>query len=130
MISLDTNVLIELEKGNKKTLSMLEGLKQAYPSPSLPFPVFSEYYYGYLEKGRKNVQIALERLEVFEILHSTKKSAMLFSEVKYNLEKSGQIIPDIDILIAAICIDNNATLVTSDKQFERIKELNKIMLEL
>lgn len=128
MILLDTNILIELERGNKEIISMLEEMSQKHSTPSLPFPVFSEYYYGYLKKGRKDVQTALERLDEFEILNSTRKSAMLFSEIKYNLEKTGQIISDMDLLIASICIDNNATLITADKQFEKVKDLNKIIL--
>ena len=129
MILLDRNILIELERGNKKLILILEELSQKHPTPSLPFPVFSEYYYGYLKKGRKDVQTALERLDEFEILNSTRKSALLFSDIKYNLEKTGQIISDMDMLIASICIDNNATLITFDKQFEKIKELDKILVE-
>lgn len=129
MIALDTNVLIELEKGNKNMLSIINKLRQKYSSPSLPFPVFSEYYYGYLKKGRKGIQAALKRLEVFELLHSTKKSSTTFAEIKYRLEKAGRMLSDMDVLIAALCIDNGATLVTFDKQFEKVDELDKIVLE-
>mgnify|MGYP001566170836 FL=1 len=109
---------------------LIENLKELgeKTEPALPSPVVSEYHYGFL--GTNKTEIALKNIEKYEILNTSKNSALIFAEIKHRLEKSGQMIPDMDILIAAICIDNNATLITSDSQFERIKELNKIVLEI
>lgn len=129
MIALDTGVLIELERGNRKTLESLGEFKEKHPAPSLPFPVFSEYYYGYLKKGKKKASTALQRLELFDILHSTNESAALFSEIKRDLERSGSIIPDMDILIASLVLSHGAILLTYDRQFAAVESLKARILD-
>ena len=53
-----------------------------------------------------------------------KKSAKKYGELKNSLEKSGQILDDADLFIAAICLINNWILVTNnEKHFQRIKDL-------
>ncbi len=53
-------------------------------------------------------------------IESSNKSAQIYSE----LRKNGNIIDDVDILIAGICITNNLVLVTNnEKHFSKIKEL-------
>lgn len=128
MIALDTNVLIALERGDKKVLAFMETMRRDHKDIALPFPVLSEYYYGYLKKGEGDVQEALARLDSFELLHSTKGVAMRFAEIAHRLGKRGYPLPDMDVLIAAICVDHDAVLVTADRHFERIKDLRKIIL--
>lgn len=126
-IAFDTNVLIEIDKGNEKLLDFLEDLKKKEPSdPVMPFPIFSEFYYGYLKEGKQ--KIALKTLSGYEMVHSTENSAKVFAEIKYDLEKKGKPMNLLDILIASLCIDNGITLVTLDDSFDEIKELDKIVL--
>lgn len=128
-LALDTNILIEIDRLNKIVIKELESLrKEELLDPALPALVVLEYYYGFLDSRKKDS--ALKNIDKYTILNTSKDSSLLSAEIKYKLERAGQIIPDMDIIIAAICIDNNATLVTSDKQFEKIKELNKIILDI
>ncbi|MBI2232989.1 MAG: PIN domain-containing protein [Candidatus Aenigmarchaeota archaeon] len=128
-LALDTNILIEIDRLNKKIIEKLESLrKEEQLDPTLPALVVLEYYYGFLDSRKK--ESALKNINKYTILNTSKGSSLLSAEIKHKLERAGQIIPDIDIIIAAICIDNNAILVTSDKQFEKIKELNKIILDV
>lgn len=128
-LALDTNILIEIDRLNKTVIKELESLrKEESLDPALPALVVLEYYYGFLDSRKK--ESALKNIDKYTILNTSKDSSLLSAEIKHKLERAGQIIPDIDIIIAAICIDNNATLVTSDKQFEKIKELNKIILDI
>ena len=129
MIALDTNILIEIDVLNASVVERLKELRNEAPAnPALPAPVVSEYYYGVL--GTRKKEKALENIGKYEILNTSKDSALLFAEIKDRLKKSGQMLSDMDLLIAAICVDNSVTLVTSDRQFEKIKELNKIIVEV
>jgi predicted nucleic acid-binding protein len=48
----------------------------------------------------------------------------IFGEIKSNLERKGNIIEDMDILIAATALLHNLFLVTNNvKHFEKIKDL-------
>ena len=50
--------------------------------------------------------------------------ADIFGRIKADLAENGQLIEDMDILIAAACISNNAILVTGNlKHFDRVKNL-------
>ena len=50
------------------------------------------------------------------------------ADLKYKYEKKGIVVPLADLIIASIAIENNAVLVTSDKDFEKIEELKKIII--
>jgi len=71
----------------------------------------------------EKIEETVEYLESFKLLNTTNSSSRLYSEIKHNLEKKGRTITDMDILIASICITNNATLVTSDKNFKQMPDL-------
>ena len=126
-LAFDTNILIEIDLVNTGVIEKLKEITEnVSDEPSIPSPVVSEYYYGFL--GTRKKEAALKILENYNILNTSRNSAIIFAEIKDELKKSGQIISDMDLLIASICIDNNATLITADKQFEKIKELKKIIL--
>jgi len=128
-LALDTNILIEVDLLNQTVIEKLNNIREKISAkPVLPSPVISEYYYGFL--GTKKKEKALKFVEGFDVLNTSKNSSLLFAELRHKLMKSGKILTDMDILIASICIDNNATLVTMDKQFEDINELNKIILNV
>jgi len=45
------------------------------------------------------------------------------SEIYANLKRRGELLPDADILIAAVALNYNLTLVTDDNHFNRIEGL-------
>jgi predicted nucleic acid-binding protein len=50
--------------------------------------------------------------------------AQKFGQIRAKLKRKGQIIDDLDILIAATCLANNLVLITENqKHFKRIEEL-------
>ncbi len=130
MLVLDTNMLIELDKGNKRLITRLKQLKALHSENiAITFANFSEYYYGILNKSEKKKQLALDRLLKFNILNTNTDTAKRFAELKHKLEKEGKAMSVFDVLIAAIVIDNKATLLTSDKHFKDIEELKLILFE-
>lgn len=130
MFVLDTNLLIEIEKGNGKTISLIQGLISKYPcKPVITAPTYSEFMYGYLQESPNKEEKAKEFLEAYDILQTTKNSSLLCAKLKYNLMKKGRAIPLFDILVASIVMDRNATLLTMDTHFKHIDGLRTMILE-
>ena len=75
---------------------------------------------------------ALKQLEIFNdfvseniVIAATEESCKISSEIYSNLRNRGELIDDIDLLIAGIAIENEMTLVTNNtNHFGRIYGLN------
>ncbi|MDJ0658264.1 MAG: PIN domain-containing protein [Crocosphaera sp.] len=52
-----------------------------------------------------------------------KETAIIYSKTRLALKRKGCPIPENDIWIAALCLRNNWTLVTDDKDFDYIEDL-------
>ena len=69
-----------------------------------------------------------QRLEQFmaplEILAYDEMAAKVYGDIRFHLERNGQPIGPLDVLIAAHALSKNLILVTNnDKEFKRIKNL-------
>jgi predicted nucleic acid-binding protein len=64
----------------------------------------------------------------FICLYATKKTAEKLADLKYKYGKKGIIMSLADFMISAQVIENNGTLVTKDRIFEKIEEMDKIIL--
>ncbi|MDY0321899.1 MAG: type II toxin-antitoxin system VapC family toxin [Arcobacteraceae bacterium] len=124
-IILDTNICIYIIKN--KPESVREKFK-CYNIGDLVLSsiTVSELYYGayksqYVEKNL----LALEHfLKPFDIVEYDLKASIEYGKIRASLEKSGQIIGGLDMLIAAHAKSLNMTLVTNNKkEFERIDGL-------
>ena len=63
-------------------------------------------------------------LDNFKILEFTKNSSLIFAKEKARLKKSGNIIADMDLMIASIAIENDCVLLSNNiKHFQRIQNL-------
>jgi len=125
----DTSILIAIERGDKETISRLGDLYKSYQSsPQLTFISFFEYLIGLKIRKSKSFQTNLIFLKKFNVLHTTISSAEILSDLKIKYDRKGISLSLADLLSASIVIDNSLTLVTKDKDFEKIEELKKIIL--
>ncbi|MEK6905890.1 MAG: type II toxin-antitoxin system VapC family toxin [Nanoarchaeota archaeon] len=126
----DTSVLIEIENNNEVVVKGLERLRNNTPHASLYISIFtySEYYYGIIDKSEKNKHKVVERLNDYPLLNTTKKTAIVFSELLHSVKKKGKMIPHFDLFIAALAIENDMILITRDNHFKEIPELKSIIL--
>ena len=130
MIVLDTSVLIEIEHGNEKVRGQVAELAQQFQSvPTIAFPTFAEFLFGFLKKFPKRKELVMRELDQYELLNTSKASARLFAELRLWLEKKGVQMTPLDLLIAAITIDNERVLVTCDKRFQFVPGLRAIVLQ-
>ena len=124
MILLDTDVCIELLKGNKRILQR----REQYDDPvGVCFMTIAELYYG-AEKSKdpgKNMETIERLLLSVEIVQTDMPILKRFGMIKAQLQKKGEPIADADILIASATLEKAEKLVTGNtKHFERIPGLS------
>jgi tRNA(fMet)-specific endonuclease VapC len=76
------------------------------------------------EDYNKNIAAAHRISELFPLVEVTKAIIETFAGIKADLQKQGNIIDDMDLIIAATAITMNYTLVTNnERHFSRIPGL-------
>ena len=65
----------------------------------------------------------------FHIIQTSRKTAKILADIKSKYDKKGVTISLTDLIISCITIENNMVLVTKDKDFEKIENLKKIIIE-
>ena len=122
---LDTNICIYLIK--RKPPEVLQRFRQLQPgSVFISSVTTSELYYGTQKSQR--VQTNLEALNnfllPFLIVDYDESASFLYGELRADLEKRGQPIGPLDMMIAAHALSLDVPLVTNNtKEFERVKGL-------
>ena len=127
-LAFDTSILIAVEKKEKKIIEKLEKLSKLHKlAPQLPFIAYYEFLRG-LKIGKPKKYVELRAfIEQFNVLNTTKSTAEILSDLRIKYDSVGESLPLADLLIASQIIENNLILVTRDKDFEKIKELKKII---
>ncbi|MFH1592069.1 MAG: PIN domain-containing protein [Candidatus Woesearchaeota archaeon] len=126
MVCLDTSFAIDLIRGEKKIISLEKRLDEGDEEITITTPSVMELSRGakLSNKPQTEKEKVLQFLYSLIILDLNKESAILAGEIEADLRKRGEIIDTEDIMIAAIAIKNNETLLTRNvKHFERIKDL-------
>ena len=123
MILLDTDICIELLKGNKRILQR----RDQYDGPvGVCFMTIAELYYG-AEKSKdpsRNIDTIEKLLITLEIVHTDIAILKRFGMIKAHLQRQGEPIADADILIASATIEKAERLITGNtKHFDRIAGL-------
>lgn len=121
---IDSDTLIYFLKGEKKVIE--EILKISSENLYTTRINYTELLYGAYNsaKVQDNLNKILPFLDSFKILEFDEKSSEIFAKIKSKLKKDGQIIADMDLMIASISISNSCILISNNtKHFNRIKEL-------
>ena len=122
---LDTSVVIDIDNRVSSTIQKLASIRDIYPEiPKISFFTYFEFIYGLRKKQPHNKQKSMAFIENFDVLQTTKNTANILSILK---EKYGDLSFS-DLFIAAQSIENNTLLVTRDKDFDEITELNKMRI--
>ena len=121
---LDTDIAISWLRGLERARQRVrtaarEGLGISYVS-------LAELYDGvYQSTNRETGERELDALLVgLDLVSLDMETASIFGRERARLKRSGNIIPDFDILIAASALRHNVTLLTNNRRdFERIEGL-------
>jgi tRNA(fMet)-specific endonuclease VapC len=123
MILLDTDICIELLRGNK---GVLKKRNECEDNVAISFMSAAELFYG-AEKSKNshnNKLLVEEFLLSIYIINTDISILRKFGEIKSTLDKEGSIIADADIFIAATALQKCNKLITGNiDHFKRINEL-------
>jgi len=122
---IDTDILSYFFKGNEAFIANFQKYLTFFDLIEISIITYYEIVGGLLAKNAHN------QLHVFEefvneniIVPVTEKSARISTELYSGLRKDGNILDDIDLLIAGIAIENNLVLITNNlNHFKRISGL-------
>jgi tRNA(fMet)-specific endonuclease VapC len=117
-ILLDTNIVIELFKGNPSVTASLE----THQSVCIPFAVLGELYLGAYRSSNpiKHLKQVNDFLSKCDVLVADGETANSYALIKTNLLNKGKPIPENDIWIAATARQYGLYLITRDKHFNEI----------
>ena len=128
MAMLDTNVLIELSREMRKgqpgrATSKIDELVEQGERLQVAIFTVAELYVG-VSKGDLPTyeKLWVDRcLALFDILPFEYSAALIYGELVGELERRGEIISDMDALIASVALDHGERLITRNlKHFLRV----------
>jgi tRNA(fMet)-specific endonuclease VapC len=124
---LDTNICVYFLRQHPR---VLQRIRQCHDNEivisiiTLAELQFGAHNSSQVKNNLKRIDFFLERVQLLDL---TPETTDIYARLKVSLRKSGNIIDDFDILIAATAIENDLTLVTDNKRhFVRIKELRMV----
>ena len=127
MILLDTDVCIEILRGNKKVIQERERVSD---DVTISFISVGELFYGAYKSNasQKNIKLVETFLLSLPIVQSDREIMEKFGQLKSTLSTSRTLLPDADILIAATCLSKCTALVTGNtahfKRFDGLRMEN------
>ena len=120
-LALDTDIAIKFLNGDTAIDNFLSNYSEIY----LPVIVVGELIYGALNS--KHVEQNLERhkrlIQRAKILEISESTANTYAKTRMGLKKKGKPIPENDLWIASICIEQRIPLLSNDGHFEDIENL-------
>ena len=120
----DTDVVANALKGRPEEAALLTNLSPQRLAISLITygEIYDGIYYG--RDPQTNERIFQQFLRWVDVLPLNRTVMRQFARVRGHLRRSGQIIPDPDLLIAATALYHNFTLVTHNtRHFNRVPNL-------
>ncbi len=123
MLVLDSTAIIEVLNGSQIGAKIRGQLSEDTVTTAL-----SVYEVGRGMKEQQKEHIA-HFFEQIPICACTKSTAERSAQIEKELRNTGKMINQIDILIAGICQELDATIVTLDKDFLKVPKLRVRMME-
>jgi len=115
-ICLDSDILIEISRGNRKIIDRIKNLDANLYTTSIN--IF-EIWTGRLKKEEEATRALIASLKKTDF---DEGSAIKAGDMQIKLKEAGNLIDFRDIFIASICIENDIELFTNNKKhFERLK---------
>ena len=123
---LDTNVIIDLFNGDDAVIKKISNADEVF----VPNIVIGELYYG--SYGSKKAKNNLKRLEEFilssTVINTNIETARIYGYIKNELKKKGTPIPENDIWIAALAKQHSLKVLTRDRHFKSIDDIDTDIL--
>ncbi len=126
---LDTNIYCDYAEGLPEVVEAMAQQGEFFYIPSI---VLGELYYGFLKGNRqqfneRKLRQVISRLSI-AIIGVDSEVARKYALIYRSLERKGNKIPINDIWIGACCMNVGGTLLTRDKHFTLIDQIETLML--
>jgi predicted nucleic acid-binding protein len=127
---LDTNIYCDYAEG---IADAVEIMATSGESLFLPSVVLGELSFGFMKGTRqqfneRKLQQIISRLGI-EIIDVNADVARKYALIYLSLLNKGRKIPINDVWIAACCMEVGGTLLTRDKHFEVVEQIESIVLK-
>lgn len=121
---LDTNALSAVADDD---LAAVRIFSQA-ETIELPVIVLGEYRFGIAQsRRRKEYEEWLgELMEATRVLPIDQETSAHYAQVRSELKKAGKPIPSNDLWIAALCRQHRLPLMSGDRHFDAVRNLERI----
>ena len=128
---LDTNVYSDYAEGVPETVDLIATQGEQIYLPSI---VLGELQFGFMKGKRqayneKKLRQFTDILNV-EVISVNADVARKYAAIYLSLQKKGTKVPINDVWIAASCMDVGGTLLTRDRHFEVVDQIDAIILEV
>ena len=127
---LDTNIYCDFAEGLPDVVDTVATSGEFIFIPSI---VLGELNYGFMQGSRKEfnerkLRQIISRLNI-EIVNVDEDVARKYAIIYASLVKKGRKIPLNDVWIAACCMEVGGTLLTRDRHFEAVEQIESIILK-
>jgi predicted nucleic acid-binding protein len=128
-IVLDTNIYVDFARGRPDVVDLLAMQSTEILLPAI---VMGELFYGFMKGNRSRYNEEkfhhfVTTLEV-SIIHVDEDVARKYAIIFSDLTKNATRIPISDVWIAACCMSAGGTLLTRDRHFDQVGQIDKIIL--
>jgi len=126
---LDTNIYVDFARGRPDVVDLLSTQSTEILLPAI---VMGELFYGFAKGSRSRYNEEkfhrfVTRLDVL-IIHVNEDVARKYAIIFSALTTTGSRIPINDVWIAASCMSVGGTLLTRDRHFENVSQIDKVVL--
>ncbi len=126
---MDTNVYCDFAEGLPDAIDAVATYGQSIFIPSV---VLGELFFGFMKGSRqqfneKKLRQVVNRLKI-EVIDVNTDVARKYAIIYLSLQKRGIKIPINDVWIAACCMEVGGTLLTRDKHFELVDQIEAMLL--
>ena len=126
---LDTNIYCDFAEGMPDAVNAIATYGQPIFIPSV---VLGELFFGFMKGSRqqfneKKLRQVVSRLKI-EVIDVNTDVARKYAVIYLSLQKRGIKIPINDVWIAACCMEVGGTLLTKDKHFESVDQIETMVL--
>jgi predicted nucleic acid-binding protein len=127
---LDTNIYSDYAEGLPAVVDFLALHDEDIFLPAI---VLGELNYGFMKGSRQRLnesklQEVIKKLQI-EIIDVNHNVARKYGIIYLSLVKKGAKIPINDVWIAACCMETGGTLITKDRHFQRVDQIETICIE-
>lgn len=126
---LDTNIYCDFAEGLPDAVDAIATYGQSIFIPSV---VIGELFFGFMKGSRqqfneKKLRQVVSRLKI-EIIDVNTDVARKYAMIYLSLQEGGIKIPINDVWIAAYCMEVGGILLTRDKHFELVDQIEAVVL--